>query len=535
MSNQALPIKLCVIDDIPTVVRGLTTKMDWEAHGITVAATALDGEEGLRLIREVRPDIIVTDIRMPYLDGIEMMKRIQEEFPWMKLIYMSGYTDFSYAQEAVRLGAFDYIVKPFTKQEVLDAVLAAKEEILREREMSSKMADMELKLRESLPFLRQEYMKLLVRYGSTQTRLRQQWEFLNIDMKENEVVAMVAEIDQFAERTKELPVNEVELIRFAVQNILEETVSTHTKGIVFRESIDQFVMVVNPPGGMDCEALAELCRENISRYTHHTISIGLGTLVNEAWRVSVSYERALAALTNSFYAGGDSVYRYTTDHASALPYLSPEKEKALFYCLRSGNGAKSVEQLQDIWEDWSHNPPEPEMMRALCSELSHAMLRIFVEKATEQDKLLLEARLADIIKSKPASFTDMQRRIEDFCGLGCSIMTKRQHSDARHLIGQAVEYIELNLHRNLTAQECAQSVHLSPSYFSSLFKKEMGQTLAQYIIGKRMDRAKEMVLEGKQVQDIALALGYEDRPYFSELFKRHTGMTPTEFRTHYST
>lgn len=114
-------------------------------------------------------------------------------------------------------------------------------------------------------------------------------------------------------------------------------------------------------------------------------------------------------------------------------------------------------------------------------------------------------------------------------------MTKRRDSDARHLIGQAVEYIELNLHRNLTAQECAQSVHLSPSYFSSLFKKEMGQTLAQYIIGKRMDRAKEMVLEGKQVQDIALALGYEDRPYFSELFKRHTGMTPTEFRTHYST
>ena len=95
MSADRQRIKICVIDDIKTVVRGIANTIDWETHGIVVAATATDGEEGLRLIREVKPDIVLTDIRMPRVDGIAMMKLIQQEYPWIKLICLRGYTDFS--------------------------------------------------------------------------------------------------------------------------------------------------------------------------------------------------------------------------------------------------------------------------------------------------------------------------------------------------------------------------------------------------------------------------------------------------------
>jgi two-component system response regulator YesN len=130
-------------------------------------------------------------------------------------------------------------------------------------------------------------------------------------------------------------------------------------------------------------------------------------------------------------------------------------------------------------------------------------------------------------------FKEMKEQIKEFCRLGCSYVQKRQYHDARSLVDQAIVFIEHNLDRNLTVGDCAKSVYLSPSYFSNLFKKEVGLTLAQYIITKRMDKAKEMLLGGMQVQDVALAVGYEDRPYFSELFKRHTGMTPSEFKAHY--
>jgi len=537
MNRGNEPIKICVIDDIPTVVRGLTLSVDWEAEGVVVAGTATNGEEGMAMIREVKPDIVLTDIRMPFMDGIEMMKTILPELPWTKLIFLSGYTDFEYAQEAVRLGAFDFIVKPFTKDQVSEAVRKAKAAIERERSQAEQMQHMERKLRESMPYLRQEYMRLLIRYGSPQHKLRQQWDFFGIDMNDEGFLIMVAEIDFFADRTTDLPVNEVELIRFAVHNILEETVLSHTKGSVFRENVNQFVIVANPPVGVDAEELAEMCRENVSRYTYQTVSVGIGLAVEEPWGLSASYGQAIAALAHTFYTGGNSVYRYTKEEErrSGMPRYSYEKEKELLYCLRSANTDKAEEQLEAIWDEWTNGAarPEPELMRTLCHELAHSMHRVFVERASEPEIAELERKLADMNRN-PSSFEELRRQMKDYCRQGCSYLQKRQFSEARTLVDQAIAFIEQNLQRNLTVSDCAKSVHLSPSYFSNLFKKEIGMTLAQYIIAKRMEKAKVFLLEGMQVQDIAVSLGYEDRPYFSELFKRHTGMTPTEFRAHYA-
>ncbi|GJM75728.1 hypothetical protein HMSSN036_79440 [Paenibacillus macerans] len=146
--NRNEPMKICIIDDIPAVVRGLSTRIDWEEHGLTVAATAANGQEGLECLRRVRPDIVLTDIRMPLMDGLEMMRTILPELPEVKVIFFTAYTDFAYAQEAVKLGAFDFIVKPFTPVSVLDTVLKAQDALERERSKTEYMQGMERKLRE---------------------------------------------------------------------------------------------------------------------------------------------------------------------------------------------------------------------------------------------------------------------------------------------------------------------------------------------------------------------------------------------------
>ncbi|MBT2291326.1 response regulator [Paenibacillus albidus] len=534
ISEQA--IKICIIDDIPAVVRGLSTRIPWEQHGITVAATASNGEEGLEIIRQHQPDLVLTDIRMPFVDGLEMMRAILEEQPGMKLIFLSGYTDFAYAQEAVKLGAFDFIVKPFTPDQVLASVLKAKEVLIRERCQAEYTRGMEQKLRESLPFLRQEYMRLLIRYGTQQQKQGQQWDFFGIEMESRDFYVLVAEMDFFAERTAELPVNEVELIRFAVQNILQETISGYTHGIVFRENVNQFVLVINPSKVMDAEQLAERCRENVCKYSYQSVSIGLGGEVKETAQLAVSYAQALSALAHTFLTGGNSVYRYEEGgHLdSAMPRYSYEKEKELLYCLRSANLPKAEEQLESIWGEWlaSHVRPDPVMVRTLCLELAHSIHRVFTEKASDPEVQELEKKLADM--NNAASFEELRGRIRDFCRQGCNYLQIRQFSDARVLVERAITHINSHLHENLSVADCARAVHLSPSYFSNLFKKEVGMTLAQYIIGRRMEKAKELVLEGMQVQDIAVSLGYEDRPYFTELFKKYTGMTPTDFRSKYT-
>ncbi|MNW25349.1 Chemotaxis protein CheY [compost metagenome] len=529
-------IKICIIDDIATVVRGLSQRIPWEEHGITVAATASNGEEGLKQIRLVKPDIVLTDIRMPFLDGLEMMRSIQEELPGIKLIFLSGYTDFAYAQEAVKLGAFDFIVKPFTKEQVLESVLKAKEIIERERNQVEQMRGMEKKLRESLPYLRQEFMRLAIRYGIQQERHQQQWDFYGITMKDQDFGVMVAEIDFFADRTAELPVNEVELIRFAVQNIIEETIFRYTKGIVFREKVNQLVIVVNPCEALTMEQLAEHCRENVHLHTYQTISIGVGTEVKQTSQLAMSYRQAVTALAYTFLTGGNSVYCFEEEAESRAGHLrySYEKEKELLYCLRSANLPKAEEQLEQMWNEWIACPtrPDPAHVKTLCLELAHSIHRAFSEKVSEEEQNDLDRKLSDMNNS--TSFEDLRSQIRELCRQGCEYLKVRQVSDSRILVERAISHIRSHLHQNLSVGDCAKVVHLSPSYFSNLFKKEMGMTLAQYITSQRMERAKELVLEGLQVQDIASSLGYEDRPYFTELFKRHTGMTPTDFRAKYA-
>lgn len=143
--------KLCIIDDIKSVVEMISRKPAWQEHGIEVAGTALDGEEGLRIIRETRPDIVLTDIRMPRMDGLKMTRAILEDLPDCKIIILSAYSEFAYAQEAIRLGALDFVKKPFSLDEIVNVVLKAKELCREERQETARLAVMESKIRRACP------------------------------------------------------------------------------------------------------------------------------------------------------------------------------------------------------------------------------------------------------------------------------------------------------------------------------------------------------------------------------------------------
>ena len=228
------PITICVIDDIEPVVDGICSKIDWSRHGIAVAGGALNGEDGLELIAEHKPDIIVTDIRMPVMNGLELAQEALKMCPRSKIILISGYHDFEYAQQALRLGVFDYIVKPFSLEEMEAIVLKAKEQLLQER---NKFRDEQLlrqKVKESLPLLRQEYFNMILHHGTSEERAAEKWKFLGIRMEMRPLIAMVVEIDQFAETFKDMPIEEMELIRFSLQNIVEETVCASTRGELFQ-------------------------------------------------------------------------------------------------------------------------------------------------------------------------------------------------------------------------------------------------------------------------------------------------------------
>ncbi|WP_339289975.1 response regulator [Paenibacillus sp. FSL W8-0187] len=534
MSNPEA-ISLCIIDDIKSVVDGLTA-MNWEEQGIRVAGVSSNGEEGLTLINGLRPDLVITDIRMPIMDGLSMLRLVLEENPSCKVILISGYADFEYAQQAVQLGAFDFVVKPFTEEDMMSAVLRAKAEVMEERSKRISLREMENKLRESMPALRQEYFALLISHRTSWEEASERWEFLNIELEPRGFVVMLIEIDRFREQVAEQSIQEMELIRFSLLNIMQETLAHYARSVLFRARHDQYLAVLNDTGPSSPIEIAEQCCRNMERYTKFTVSVGVGGRVEEISGLPDSYRQAHRALSHHLFTEGNAAIMYDDflQSGSQEP-LALEYKDELLLALRSGNAVRTDAMLSAISEALQKriSRQNPDYLLSLYDELAASAIRTLYEMVPYSEIQPLIQRFRTVQGTAGLPLASLQRQLLVLCTEGAELVRRNSLSEGQKVIYKAIGYIKGRLSEDITVGECAAHVHLSASYFSSLFKQVTGMTVTQYITSERIQKARLLLVEGAQVQEVAAAVGYEERRYFSEMFKKITGQTPSEFRAGY--
>lgn len=529
------PIKLCIIDDIKSVVEGLTA-IDWSAFGIEVAGVSYNGEEGLALIEREKPDIVITDIRMPRMDGLAMLEAVLGLKASCRVILVSGYTDFEYAKQAVRLGAFDFVVKPFAEEDIAGAVLKAKEQALEERSKLLGAKEMERKVRESLPLLRQEYFLLLVRFSTPWEQAKRRWEFLQVDLEPRGFVVMLLQIDGFEERVARRPVQEVELIRFSLQNIAEETIREFARCIVFPAKHNRFVAVLNEPSSSSPTRIAERICKNVERYADFTVSIGVGGRVDDVGELPRSLRQADRALAYHLYTEGNGAIGYDElPPSDSQAPLGLEQKDELLLALRSGNGERAAGIVSEMTAAFQRLPaqPHPDYLLSLYEELAASAIRKLYELVPQPEVQPLVDRFKAGRSESGASLTGLEQQLLALCRDGADLIRKNSLSEGQAIIYKALDYVKTHLGRNVAVTECAAHVHLSSSYFASLFKRVTGMTFTQYVTAERIQKAKALILGGMSVQEVAGAVGYEERRYFSEMFKKATGLTPSEFRESY--
>jgi two-component system response regulator YesN len=534
MHNEK-PIRLCIIDDIKSVIEGLKA-LDWERRGFELAGTAGNGEDGLELIRTAKPDVVITDIRMPRLDGLAMVRATLELEHPCKVVLISGYADFDYAKQAVHLGAFDFVVKPFTEEEILDVAERAKRAIEQERSRLLSVQEMELKLRESLPLLRQEYLALLIGHRASWKQAAERWDFLKIDLDPRRLHVMLFEIDGFRERAETMSVYDIELVRFSMQNIVEETMRESTRGFVFRDKHGRFAAVLNESAAMPAVQLAERICKHVERYMKCTVSIGVGGVAETVSDLPDSYMEADRALAYHLYTGGNGALAYADlpKNDRQAP-LALERKDELLLALRSGNGDRAAALLADMFGALSRlaEPPHPDYLLSFYDELAASAVRAFYELAPVAAVQPLVDRHKAARGASSLTLAGLEQLLVALCLEGCELVRQHSVSEGQKIIYRSLDYIKSRLDRNVTVAESAAAVHLSGSYYSSLFKKVTGATFVQYVTNERMLKAKALLVGGMPVQDVAAAVGYEERRYFSDVFKKTTGLTPSEFRASY--
>ncbi|TBL81957.1 response regulator [Paenibacillus thalictri] len=526
---------LCVIDDIKTIVDGIAKQIPWQRHGIRVVGTATNGEDGMRLIREIRPHLIITDIRMPVMDGLSMIAQTTGGLPHTKVIVLSGYSEFEDARSAMRLGVFDYLVKPFRPGQLVEVVLRAKAEREKELEQTERLQELEGKMRESLPLLRQEYLKMLIRYKAKEPMARQRWSFLEIHFEPSELSLMLIEIDNFAKKVEPLPTGDTELILFAVQNVVEETMSQWGSHVTFRDQIGRFVCIFRTEEGRNPVEMAEACCRNAASYTRQTLSIGLSLETAGLSGLPHCYRQAQSALACHFYTEGNSVIRFGDLKISPyIPVYASDLEEKVILSLVSGNTDRVRSVLADVFQQIQDEEvrPAPDYMASTYWELARKMAYAVKSRLSAADFAPIEQKLQSLLD--PAyTLKEWQQTLLELGGEIALRFKTRKRNDAEELVHAAIAYIKEHLPHNLTVQDCADHVHTSPSHFAALFKKMTGLTFVQFVIAERIKVAQELLLSGSSVQNASERLGYEDLKYFRELFKKHTGMTPSEFKQFY--
>lgn len=534
-------LKIFLVEDERIMREGLRDNMPWQQFGYEFVGEASDGEMALPLIRKTKPDVLITDIKMPFMDGLTLSQMVVKELPNIKIIILSGYDDFEYARQAIRIGVEQYILKPVTRETMKKVLLEIREKIESEREKKMYMEKFRSEMHEYEMMSRRNFFEKVFGGRLSVQDIYTEMEKLSLDLEGPYYNLIMVS----AHRKRKDPdgVNMDSLSFIRSQDEMMHYFLRFREYLIFNWNINTYVILIK----------------------------------GEQDQMEIFEQRALQNITR-IYSGIEDEYEWyaatgtTVERLSALPdcYNKVNHKMTLRYMTPSGH------VITEADEDFSKGSEAEKLDNLDLAKVDSEVLKRFLENgsATEVDEFVNNyfQSLQEVLKSKlfrnylilnirfvvlayvesiGCSQEEFLIRLneEKIPDLGSSVDEVRKYAysmiiqaikerdkksdDRSHtLLKGALSYIEEHYtNEALSLNEVAAVVDVSPNYFSAIFSQEMGTTFIEYVTKKRMDKAKKLLKQGNMhTSDVASEVGYKDSHYFSFVFKKTQGCTPREYR-----
>jgi two-component system response regulator YesN len=541
--------KLMLVEDEEDVREGIIQEIDWSALGYEIVGTAENGKEAVELIERSVPDVVVTDIQMPFMDGMQLSEIIKARYPMTKVIILTGYDEFEYAQKAIKLHIDEYVLKPFSAQELIEVLKKVRDQIDHEISQKENVHILEEHYRKSLPVLREVFLASLLTRKLLQTEIEEKAFNYNLELNGNGFVVSVIRIDTYLEVEETLhSTNSAQSLRyskdqelklFALLNIAEEIGHKHELGRVYLHDGQVIVLTVSPSNDRELILkktlpVLEEIRQSIDKYLKFTVTIGVGTVSQRITDVHYSYKDAIFALDYRLILGNNRVICIDDVEKRYVEKLRFDelKEHALIRCIKVGSASGMKETVEDLFQGIADAAVSYKEYQIYLLEIVTSLLRAAKDSSLDFDEVFGQ-------EFNPFSeinrFTNLQEAKEWMLTL-CTSMMNRLASDRQYtyktLVEQAKEFtLQHYADSDITIQKVCNHLHISAGYFSSIFKKETKMTFVNYLMHIRMEEAKSLLrTTDLKAFEIADKVGYTDPNYFSFSFRKQVGISPKEYR-----
>ncbi len=526
-------MKVLIVDDEKIIRHGLVHDVPWSDYGIDPPFEARNGIDALELYHKEHPDILLTDIRMPLMDGISLTNEIRKLDSDIKIIYLTGYQDIEYIKNAFHNNAVDYILKPVILDELKAAIEKAVRLCTENAGLRRLWLHMEQKIQQSQPFFIRGFLSRLVEgsYNSV-SEMEEKLRFWSIPLNIHEgYLALVVLLDEY----ETINTRDRELVSFGVENILQELLESGNGGYSFHlRDGNKFVCIVpyHSESRAELDKLLDSIRKALSVYLTQSVSVLVGSPVDGLFNINESYQNAIYLLLRRFYDEKAGIYYYDEEACVEADEVTIDKKLLADLCeqLRAHDESHFAQTAEKLLVDIRQK-------RYLCKEhlrgiflfiAGHLIYSMPGDEVSREcidllthcaDKLYLCDTITSVHEIMAELMSELRR-----------VLSQSQQDPGARIITEIKKILNSRLTENVTINDLSKQIFLTPQYICTIFKQRTGMTINEYITKQRVDKAKNMLLSGNyKLYEIAPMVGYKDVKYFSRVFKRATGVIPSEY------
>lgn len=530
-------LKIFLVEDEFVVREGIKNNIDWKAHGYEFCGEASDGELAFPMIQKLKPDIVITDIRMPFMDGLILSKLIKKEMPWVEIIILTGYKEFEYAKEGIKIGVAQYLSKPINSEELLreiDVIAAKIEEKRKERQIREKyIREME----ENFLKDRKDLFQHLVSGSKSAAELLELAGELNLDLSSIWYNIALIKVQSRYHAHDEYSNSLVE-IEDKLREIADEKYL-----LVFDRNLEGKALLFKADSEEELKKVEEdymgKLQEILNSYSRVRYFGGIGMPVNRLRELPVSFEKASHAFAHRYLVNESLILN--SEEAEQGSYLKKDEFKIsdvnpkhidrskIREFLKVGDKEEVIYFVEEYFKDLGTNVMKSNMFRQYITMDAYFCVVDFLEGLQIKREEIEPLEVASgVLESEENAVNYVIRIVKKALELRESIVSNR-YGD---VVDEAMKYIEKNYaDEELSLNVLASHVNFSPNHLSMIFSQQTGQTFIKYLTDYRMSKAKELLrCTGKRSSVISMEVGYKDPHYFSYLFKKTQGMTPTQYR-----